>query len=277
MLRRILVDSSSSAHQTTDVDDKDGFGPIRTTPAHGSFRTTQSVEDGQPARQLLQICISFITCGPFLQSGSGEPTRDKELTEIVLRCAENQPARFCLVCPIFLNQIRHGTLSLHLKHLDSFLNQMSDLLKQYQFARSERIHQLLIDLLDSTLSIWLTPQAQSNDVGEMIGELCAWLAKALRKQKISTWALRDALAQFLDRYLFLDPSQTYWSSTEEDLPTTLLPMMTADHDIRVRFRVAVLNTRLFDLEVHTGQSPTAMYTVVQQWYTIDLEKYAAQS
>jgi ataxia telangiectasia mutated family protein len=269
--------SISSAHQTTDVDDKDGFGPIRTTPAHGSFRTIQTLEDGQPAQQLLQICISFITCGPFLQSASGEPTRDKELTEIVLRCAKNQPARFGLVCPIFLNQIRHGTLSLHLKHLDSFLNQMSDLLKQYQFARSERIHQLLIDLLDSTLSIWLSPQAQSNDVGEMVGDLCAWLAKALRKQKISTWTLRDALAQFLDRYLSLDPSQTYWSSTEEDLPTTLLPMMTADHDIRVRFRVAVLNTRLFDLEVHTGQSPTTMYTVIQKWYTVDLEKYAVQS
>jgi ataxia telangiectasia mutated family protein len=155
---------------------------------------------------------------------------------------------------------------------------MSELLKQYQFSRSERIHQLVIELLDSTLSIWLSPQAQSNEVGEMIGELCAWLAKALRKQKISTWTLRDALVQFLDRYLSLDPSQTYWSPTEEeDLPTALLPMMTADHDIRVRFRVAVLNTRLFDLEVHTGQSPTTMYTVVQKWYTVDLEKYAVQS
>ena len=154
---------------------------------------------------------------------------------------------------------------------------MSDLLKQYQFARNERIHQLLIDLLDSTLSIWLSPQAQSNEVGGMVGELCAWLAKALRKQKIATWALRDDLAQFLDRYLSLDPSQTYWSSTEEDLPTALLPMMTADHDIRVRFRVAVLNTRLFDLEDYTGHSPTTMYTVVQKWYTVDLEKYAVQS
>ena len=231
------------------------------------------MEDSQPTQHLLQTCISFLTCGPFLQSASGEPTRDKELTEIVLRCAENQPARFGLVCPILLNQIRHGILNLPLKHLDSFLNQMSDLLKQYQFARSERIHQLLIDLLDSTLSTWLTPQAQSSDVGEMVGQLCAWLAKALRKQKISTWTLRDALAQFLDRYLSLDPSQTYWAPTEEDLPTALLPMMTADHDIRVRFRVAVLNTRLFDLEVHTGQSPTTMYTVLQKWYTVDLEKY----
>ena len=153
---------------------------------------------------------------------------------------------------------------------------MSDLLKQYQFARNERIHQLVIDLLDSTLSIWLTPQAQSNDVGEMVGELCAWLAKALRKQKISTWTLRDALAQFLDRYLSLDPSQTCWSTAVEDLPTALLPMMTADHDIRVRFRVAVLNTRLFDLELHTGQSPTTMYTLVQQWYTVDLEAYVVR-
>ena len=276
----MLVDPSglSSTHRTTDADDRDGFGPIRTTPAHGSSRTIQAVEDGQPTQQLLQICISFLTCGPFLQSASGEPTRDKELTEIVLRCAENQPARFGLVCPIFLNQIRHGILNLHLKHLDSFLKQMSDLLKQYQFARSERILELVIDLLDSTLNIWLTPQAQSNDVGEMVGELCAWLAKALRKQKIATWSLRDSLAQFLDRYLSLDPSLTYWSTTtEEDLPTALLSMMTADHDIRVRFRVAVLNTRLFDLEVHTGQSPTTMYILVQKWYTIDLEKCVVQS
>jgi len=279
VLRRMLVDPSglSHAHQTTDVDDKDGFGPIRTTPAHGSSRTIQTAEDSQPAQQLFQTCVSFLTCGPFLQSASGEPTRDKELTEIVLRCAEDQPARFGLVCPIFLNHIRHGTLNLHLKHLDSFLNQMSELLKQYQFARSERIHQLVIDLLDSTLNIWLTPQAQSNDVGEMVGELCAWLAKALRKQKISTWTLRDALAQFLDRYLSLDPSQTFWSTTVDDLPTALLPMMIADHDIRVRFRAAVLNTRLFDLEVHTGISPTSMYTLVQKWYTVDLEKYVVQN
>ena len=267
------MDSSSISNVHQTVDDKDGFGPIRTIPAHSSSRTTQAAEDSQPAQQLLQICISFLTCGPFLQSASGEPTRDKELTEIVLRCAENQPARFGLVCPIFLSQVRHGILNLHLKHLDSFLNQMSELLKQYQFARSERVHQLLVNLLDSTLSTWLTPQAQSSDVGEMVGELCAWLARALRKQKISTWALRDAFAQFLDRYLSLDPSQTYWSTTEEDLPTALLPMMTADYDIRVRFRVAVLNTRLFGLEVHT---PTTMYTLVQKWYTVDLEKYVVQ-
>src|ERR1700678_1501642 len=100
----MLVDPSSlsNANQSTDVDDKDGFGPIRTTPAHGSSRTVQITEDGQPVQQLLQISISFISCGPFLQSASGEPTRDKELTEIVLRCAEHQPARFGLVFPIFL-------------------------------------------------------------------------------------------------------------------------------------------------------------------------------
>ena len=120
-------------------------------------------------------------------------------------------------------------------------------------------------------------------MGEVLGKVqhfCGWLSVALKKQKIRDWSVRDFLARFFDRYLARDPDQSVWSGPDEEqhtenVPDALLPMMTADEDIRVRFRVAVINARLFTVPRHVGQSAVSLYNSIKEWYTVDLDEYAA--
>jgi serine-protein kinase ATM len=233
-------------------------------------------------RNVLEVCIAFLTVGPALQSASGEATRDKSLTELVLNCAESRPSAFLLVCPILFQKTRQGFVNLSVKNLDSFLDELGSLLQLYEYARSRRAQLLAAQFLNSTLDTWAS---QHIVMGEVLGKVryfCDWLAGALKKQKIKDWFVRDFLARFLDRYLAKDPDQSAWSGPDDEkehtehLPDALLPMMTSDDDIRVRFRVAVINARLFAVARHVGRSALALYDSIKHWYTVDLDKYAAR-
>jgi ataxia telangiectasia mutated family protein len=255
-----------------DVDDRDGFGPIRTGAPPTSSNSPQQVEND---RGLLRMCIEFLTRGPRLQSPSMDATRDKELTQLILDCANTEPEKFLLVCPILLNEIRHGMLSFSLKDIDNFMNSIQDLLQNYAFSRSECMQSLVIQLLDSTLATWTLPSVASSEVGGRVRELCEWLSGLLgseEKPPFVAWTIRDQLAQFLDRYLVRDPTQASWSIEKSCEPIALLPRMSKDDDIRVRFRIAVINARLFTVAPHLGVTPLDLYGTMKRYYTLDLDK-----
>lgn len=260
-----------------DVDDKDGFGPIRTGAPPTSSNSPQQAENDRPFLGLLRICIEFLTRGPRLQSPSMDATRDKELTQLILDCANTDPEKFVLICPIFLNEIRHGMFSFSLKDLDNFMNSIQDLLQNYAFSRNECMQSLVVQLLDSTLATWTLPSVASSEVGGRVRELCEWLSGLLGSEErppFAAWTIRDQLAQFLDRYLVRDPTQASWSVEDNQgcEPIALLPRMSKDDDIRVRFRVAVINARLFTVAPHLGVSPLDLYDTMKRYYTLDLDK-----
>ena len=263
------------ASQTTTVDND--FGPIRTTTTRQSSDVSEDSDGSCSSRYVLEVCIGFLTVGPALQSASGEPTRDKALTEVVLTCAESRPASFLLVCPILFKKTRQGFVNLSVKNLDSFLDELGSLLQLYEYARSKRAQLLTAQFLDSTLDTWASRQIMIGEVLGKVRHICDWLSGALKKQKIKDWFVRDFLARFLDRYLAKDPEQFAWSGSDnavQHLPDALLPMMTSDEDIRVRFRVAVINARLFAVARHVGRSALSLYDSIKQWYTVDLDEYA---
>jgi ataxia telangiectasia mutated family protein len=261
----------------TSAIDNDGFGPIRTTATRQSSDVSEDGDASYFSRIVLEVCIAFLTVGPALQSASGEPTRDKPLTELVLNCAELRPSVFLLVCPILFQKTRQGFVNLSVKNLDSFLDELSHVLRLYEYARSRRAQLLATQFLDSTLDTWASRQIVMGEILGKVRYFCGWLSGALRKQKIRDWFVRDFLARFLDRYLAKDPDQFAWSDEEEpkNLPDALLPMMSSDEDIRVRFRVAVINARLFAVARHMGRSALSLYDSIKHWYTVDLDKYAA--
>lgn len=201
--------------------------------------------------------------------------------DIVLNCAESQPEMFLLAFPIILDKIRQGTLNLGVKSLDNFLDELSKLLQLYAYARSNRLQSLAARFLDSTLDIWASSEVAIGDALDKFRQLCKWFAGALRKKKIRAWAVRDILARFLDRYLIKDPTESTWTSTGDDsdeaegLPSALLPMMGADADIRVRFRVAVINARLFAFARRVHRPVVDMYNAIKESYTVDLDKCVA--
>lgn len=275
VLRVLLgADSSDSSRSQTSAIDNDGFGPIRTT----TTRQSSASEDSDASyftHIVLEVCVAFLTVGPTLQSASGEPTRDKSLTEVVLNCAELRPSVFFLVCSILFQKTRQGFVNLSVKNLDSFLDKLGNLLRLYEYAKSRRAQLLATQFLDSTLDTWASRQIVMGEVLGKVQHFYDWLSSALRKRKIRDWFVRDLLARFLDRYLAKDPDQSIWSSEdseEENMPDALLPMMGSDEDIRVRFRVAVINARLFAVARHVGRSALSLYDSIKQWYTVDLDK-----
>jgi ataxia telangiectasia mutated family protein len=247
------------ASQTSAVDN-DGFGPIRTTATRQSSDVSEDNGTSYSSRYVLEVCIAFLTVGPTLQSASGEPTRDKSLTDLLLNCA---PAVFLSVCPILFQKTREGFVNLSVKNLDGFLDELGSLLQLYEYARSKRAQLLAAQFLDSTLDIWASRQIAIGEVLGKVQHVCDWLSGALKKQKIKDWLVRDFFARFLDRYLAKDP------------PNALLPMMNSDEDIRVRFRVAAINARLFAVARHVEQPAAELYDSIKQWYTVDLDEYAA--
>lgn len=264
-----------------DIDDRDGFGPIRTVAAQQAPETNNHTGESKAAGCIVQVCIALLTKLPVLQSASGEPTRDKTLTELVIDCAEVRPEKFLLICPIFLDSIKRRTLNLSTHSLASLVGKFEPFLIQYEFAKSERLQLLVTRLLVSTVHIWLPGSVAMSDVGSDIRQLWDWLANSLKSGKIRGWRVRDAFARFLDRYLSLDPGQGAWSLGDEDedakriaerSPSALLPMLGSDRDMRVRFRAAVLNARLLPLCRQVGCSDIDMYMTIKQWYTDELHQ-----
>lgn len=276
---RVLVGSPASDHrssQAMDVDEKDGFGKVRSAADHQSQGTADFFEGSGYTRCIADVCVGFLANGPILQSASGEPTRDKELTELLLDCADEHPEKFLLVCPPWLDNVRRKSFSLSSSALNRFLDEMDSLLRRYAYSRREEMHRLIILLLQSTLHIWSGSQTLTDETACKVQELCHWLSGLVLESKISAWRARDSLAVFFDRYLAADPEQISWSASFEDdevadlLPSALLPLMSSDKDIRVRFRIAPLIARLFLVAHQVGYPPLALYKTVLEQFPVDL-------
>ncbi|KAJ6610217.1 hypothetical protein B0H10DRAFT_2438144 [Mycena sp. CBHHK59/15] len=233
---------------------------------------------------IAQVCIAFLTVIPVLQSASGEPSNDRELTDLVLTCAETQTETALLIYSIFLSNVRQKTIALSKLNLDLLLDELKTMLISYRYARSDKAQMMVIQLLDCTLHIWAVASEST------VRELCAFLPKALRagdesRTHIRSWKIRDALARLFDRYLMNDPSEASWFqesdfadpddrvAAKQRVPTKVLPAMNRDEDIRVRFRAAVLNAHLFAVGRKTGLDAATMYKPIFESYPRNLENY----
>jgi ataxia telangiectasia mutated family protein len=255
---------------SSGMDDMDGFEPVRTPAPEVHTKRDNAVFH----RYAAETCISFLVMAPALQSTSAEPTRDKELTDLVLR---SEPSQLHLTAPIFFDHIRRRLLKISVTNLDDFFLKLGTLLQKYNYARSEKLQMLVCHVLDTTSHIWLQEPARNGEVGSKARSLCHWLSNMLMENKIRSWQLRDHLACFLDRYLSKDPTQEAWSldgtPNGGSFPAVLLPMLGADPDIRVRFRAAVFNARLFSISKEIEQETLILYTGIRKSLTVDLQEY----
>lgn len=223
--------------------------------------------------------MTFLAIVPILQSTSGEPTRDKDLTELVLNSADTA---FLLVGPVYFAKVRQRILNISLNVLDGFLDKFDQMLKQYTYSRSEKLQLLTTQFLDATLHHWKQDNVSSSEVGDRIRDLCQWLSDTLRRNQIRSWRTRDCVARFMKRYLVEDPEQVIWTMVSPDdegrnikteaSPAAILPMLGADQDIRVRFRVAFDNASLFTVARKTGRDPSQLYSEIKGWLTDDIDE-----
>ncbi|KAF5350235.1 hypothetical protein D9758_007817 [Tetrapyrgos nigripes] len=263
---------TAGAGDVMDVDDADGFAPIKTAAAD----KTNALDDQHSLCTIASVSIQFLTVSPILQSTSGEATRDKELTEFLLGCAQDEPDIFLLIAPIFVDHIRNETFSLSPNNVEAFLNELGVLLGDKFYSRSENLHSLTIQFLDSTLHLWVSG-ALEEDVAEQFTQLCRWFSKKLHSGNLPNWIVRDKLARLFGKYVARDPHGSQWPAVKDGKerlrPVQLLAGLSSDVDIRVRFRAASLVADMFEATKKVYKSPMELYHAVRTSYTTRLEQF----
>jgi serine-protein kinase ATM len=258
-----------------DMDYSESFGSTKTSLAVAQI---EKICAASASRCVVEICVSFLAAVPVLESSSDEPTRDKELTDLVLDCS---PEYFLFVAPAFFSNVRRKILNLTPNNLKRFLDKFSSLVAEnYTYGRREMVLLLLVFFTQSTLPIWLHENVRSTDVGKNVSDFLQWFSQLIKKNSARSWKVRDAIARFLDDYLSHDPAQSFLNAEQDlsqntdpdSLPSALLPLMGEDEDIRVRFRVASLNARLLSVTQPFNVDLMVLYTSILGHMTIDTDK-----
>ena len=264
-----------------DADDQDDFGTTRGTITAAPIEAQRLSSGRIYVEAILDVCMSFLAIGPILQSSGDEPTRDRELTDIVLNCDGDE---FLLASNAYLANIRRRTLNINPATLDNLLVKFASLSTQYIYQLNEELKLMIIRLLDSTAHLWTQHDLIGYETVDKVRNFFGWLLELVRvtkdedgqktKTKVRSWRVRDAFVAFLARYMALDPFERIWArrspsvdagdADSDDghpptLPSHALPTINQDDDIRVRFRSAYANATLLNLSRFNNEQPMNHY------------------
>ncbi|KAI0704256.1 hypothetical protein BC835DRAFT_810570 [Cytidiella melzeri] len=256
-------------------DTGDAFTELRLSrEPSSSIRLTSS---SSVLHSILETCIASLATFPILHSLSGEPTRDKQLVEWFVEINEES---FFALLPSLMKQVRERTLNLSTSAFITILKRLGTLLGTYNYSWNDSVLILAARLLQSTMHIWLDPTAVDNNARSNAEAMGRWLVTVLvnlqtqQEPRIISWRGRDSIVSFLEEYLAQDPAEIAWmsQSTEdgpkEDLcPHVVLPQLGSDDDIRIRFRAATANARLFYHANALGLLPIELYSAIRESLT----------
>jgi len=272
MTLRVVFARISRRSFTSDgieAEDQDDFGLTGGTITGAPAEAQRQMSGRIYVESILDICMSFLATGPILQSLGEEPTRDRELTDIVLNCDGDE---FLLASKAYLANVRRRALNINMATLDNLLVKFASLSTQYIYQLNDELKLMVIRLLDSTAHLWTQPDFVGYDTVDKVRNFFGWLLELVRvtkdgddkktKTKVRSWRVRDAFVAFLARYMSLDPLERFWTTgppsvdaddanSDDNCPPTLpshaLPSINQDDDIRVRFRSAYANATVFNL------------------------------
>lgn len=253
-------------------DDKDGFGPIRTSrPTPVPAEVTPGVQKTADAASIVSIAVEILAIAPLLQSSTDDLTRDKELTELLLGSATDW---FLILLAPLLTQVKRRRFYLSSVTLSKILRRLDEeVLRAYEFSHMEAMHLLCVQLLSATMPQWLNSDAGNSDVRTNMLELIFHYSKQLESHHIHSWRVRDALLRFFGSYLSADPTQSFCleavlSGEENDRPAAeLLPdqrivKANSDQDMRVRFTAAVCSSILLTNEYLVDREHLEVYDAI---------------
>jgi serine-protein kinase ATM len=286
MTLRVVFARISRRYLTCDgieAEDQDDFGLTGGTITAAPVEAQRQTSGRICVELILDVCMSFLAIGPILQSSGEEPTRDRELTDIVLNCDGDE---FLLASKAYLVNVRRRALNINLATLDNLLVKFASLSTQYIYQLNDELKLMIIRLLDSTAHLWTQPDIVGYDTVDKVRNFFGWLLELVRvtkdkdgkrtKTKVRSWRVRDTFVAFLARYMSLDPLERFWTTgsssvdvdhadsnddsppTSPTLPSHTLPTINQDEDIRVRFRSAYANATLFNLS-RSSNNPMVHY------------------
>ncbi len=202
-----------------EAEDQDDFGLTGGTITAAPVEAQRQISGRIYVESILDVCMSFLAIGPILQSSGEEPTRDRELTDIVLNCDGDE---FLLASKAYLVNVRRRALNINLATLDNLLVKFASLSTQYIYQLNDELKLMIIRLLDSTAHLWTQPDFVSYDTVDKVRNFFGWLLELVRvtkdengkrtKTKVRSWRVRDTFVAFLARYMSLDPSERFWTT-----------------------------------------------------------------
>ncbi|KIY63461.1 hypothetical protein CYLTODRAFT_493892 [Cylindrobasidium torrendii FP15055 ss-10] len=216
-----------------DVDD--GFGTIRMASTQAGQVTQQGAEEASPGRDVVYLCLSFLTRVPLLQSSTALPTRAGDLIDTVLSA---EPDVFVALAPALFEQFREKSLHPGTDALHKIVSKIYELVGGYHFNQDMSFHLLALNFLESVFVTWRTLQPKPVETQDLF-KMIQWLADYARP-----WRVRDASLKLFDIFMVEDPDLVSWPEAEEDdadedklkAPDALAARLNSDADIRVRFR-----------------------------------------
>ncbi|EJD07243.1 uncharacterized protein FOMMEDRAFT_100399 [Fomitiporia mediterranea MF3/22] len=274
----ITEEGKASGKHTSPVleDEKDGFGPIRTSNAP-IIDMTNETGDQSVFKRIICMCVDSIAMAPVLRSSEGQVARDKTLADVV--CSSASVEKFQVIIEPFLLHVRQENIRPTPSNIDALLTYIEEPLLSYNYGCSDDLHSTVIQLLDATAHIWLQRSFPA-ETASKVRTVIAWLANNLRNETLCWWRTRDALCRFFDHYLSLDPLRLFLTDQTdgdaldtENLPDSLLPFMSKDEDIRVRFTAALSCARLFSTPYIRTKDQMQVYTVIREQLCRELDNY----
>lgn len=156
-------------------------------------------------------------------------------------------------------------LSISNAFFESILDRLETMYLLYELEQSETLLMFVIGLLEGTMHLWLGPstsvlQSIQHGARDLSHSLAAAIQEEFTGQQYgleTSWQFRDAVVRYFRKYLCSDPAERFWTESKTNLdlenpatdvekPSDILVLLTADRDIRVRFRVAVDNAHLLN-------------------------------
>jgi len=234
----------------------------------GSFSANNTASRSRAEGRLKSFCIdlsiTFLAIAPMLQSAddgivhetfldNANLPRNPRLLQLVMVNPTRQPDEFAVMLPHLLECIRRRQVYVS--------DEDAELLARSVGAMACRIYltngtvkgqYLVMQFLYCTAYLWVGAQSRFPKLLTQVAALHNLVRGWIRKGTMSCWRARDHLICYLHHYLSLDPTESLWSSVRpgkppigpEEFPSHILPDLTADSDVRVRFRVGVANSKL---------------------------------
>ena len=269
------------------------FAPTTRT-LHASSTASRSLLGSKHA--LTATCLAVLTLGPALQSTSTYAPRHKEIVQLLINSRTNADEtnipHFLSTLLCLLHHVEFQDVSLGSTDFTALSDIILGILKKYDFSHDELALKIAVKFIHSTIHVW--SKSDAGNVKEKAKVLRDGMADSLAAGIVSSWQVRDSLAQFFSKWLEVDPScqsSAEWQALQatdtgdvdmdeneaEQGPVAFVLDSLVDEEMRVRFRSATLVTELFagSRQGHyTGATVYSLAKTKLDRYTNSLKKCA---
>jgi hypothetical protein len=252
-------DSHVQGGDTHQLDDD--FDAIKVDEESTQNATSQNQD--QVAKVIIDSCIRCCLLPKYLYNDQPVPVKDRKILNILI---DSDPALFLKLCDPIHSAVRNGFLEYNDDAAGTIYEILQEYLSSYTYSLSSVMRQAAVTLVGTILDR-LPPMADDSfhgPSGEAAAGLLDWLGANLKKGKLQSWEDRLSVIRLYARLIEIDPGNISWSRrridnprSDDTTPVSLLCDIIEDSDARVRFRLTVIISRLF--QILPGRNFAALY------------------